>query len=92
MQPFNRFASHPVTISGTQWCVQSSLRGPYQELHLVGVLLGLLVLDAPLLYLLREDVHREAGVDPARVLQQGLVHELVLALCARVEGRNKAQK
>ena len=63
---------------------------PYQELQLVGVLLGLLVLDAPLLYLLRQDVHREAGVDPARVLQQGLVHELVLGLGARAwKVRNK---
>ena len=81
------------------WCVRppsealSVVRRPYQELHLVGVLLGLLVLDAPLLYLLRQDIHREAGVDPARVLQQGLVHELVLALTAqarKVKWRNKA--
>ena len=83
----------PVTLYPSQRHMVSRPPFPYQELHLVGVLLGLLVLDAALLDLLGQHVHREAGVDPARVLQQGLVHELVLALTAqarKVKWRNKA--
>ncbi len=52
----------------------------HHVLHLVGVLLRLLVLDAALLNLLGQAAHGESRVDTARVLRQRLVDEMVLAL------------
>ena len=52
----------------------------YRILHLVGVLLGLFVLDPALPDLIGQLGHREAGVDAPRVLYQRLVNKLILFL------------
>ena len=56
----------PTPLSGYVWFTAVVL---YHVFHLVGVLLRLLVLDAPLLDLAGQLVHREARVDTASVLQ-----------------------
>ncbi len=60
-------------------------------LHLICVLLGLLVLDAPLLDLAGQFVNGKAGIDTARVFQQGLVNEPILLLMKRGIASNLQQ-